>query len=168
MQILKPRDLTAPMDVQVHVIIPFYNCEPFLMRCFETLRTQTHRKINVVVIDDASDDGSSEFASAYCMKRGWTYYRNEENLRCPYNLWLGVQKSGANPWNPIFLLDGDDYLPHDNVMARIAELYSEDWCWLIYGQYMAEPSDANCAPAIPPPYQAVFSRGARNHPRPSP
>lgn len=164
------REPVAPEDVMIHVIVPFYNCMGWIDRCLRTLQDQTHPKFQVVVIDDASNDGSSWYAEGICKELGWAYYYNEKNMKCPYNLWYAIGKTGAAPGDVIFLLDGDDYLPHERVLSRFAEVYGEADVWMTYGQYMSDPPDYGCTPAVPPPYEAVMYRSYRkvncffNHP----
>ena len=38
------------------------------------------------------------------------------------------------------LLDGDDWLNGENVLARLNEIYEEEDCWLTYGSYIEYPS----------------------------
>ena len=170
MTVLLNREPMASEEVKIHVIVPYYNCHEYLDRCLGSVMDQTHKKLNVVLIDDASSDGGSGSGEDIANKSGWTYHRNDENMKCPHNIWLGVQKTGAHPQDVIFLLDGDDYLPHERVLARTAELFAEADTWMTYGQYMANPPDWRCTPAVPPPHRAVFERNFRqiniffNHP----
>lgn len=52
----------------VSVIVPIYNVEPFLRDCLDSLRSQTYRQLQVVLMDDGSTDGcaaiAEEFAAA--------------------------------------------------------------------------------------------------------
>lgn len=51
-------------ELEVYVIIPVYNRKEFTRRCLNCLRSQTYRKITVVVVDDASTDGTGEMLQA--------------------------------------------------------------------------------------------------------
>lgn len=155
---------------EVHVIVPFYNCKDWIDRCLNSIAMQNDRP-RVFVIDDASTDGSSLIAEKLCAQHKFWYYRSKTNRKCPYNIWWGVKESSAKPQDVIFLLDGDDYLPHGNVVHRIKEVYDQASTWMTYGQYMSDPPDYGCTPAIPVPPWAVAARGYRavnttffNHP----
>lgn len=58
-------ELTAGL---VSVVVPIYNVEAFLRDCLDSLRSQTYRDLEVILVDDGSTDGSpaiaAEFAAA--------------------------------------------------------------------------------------------------------
>ena len=43
----------------VSVIIPVYNCSEYLPRCVDSLLKQTHDRLEIILVDDGSTDGSS-------------------------------------------------------------------------------------------------------------
>ena len=42
----------------ISVIVPVYNLEKDLPRCLDSICTQTHRELEIIVVDDGSRDGS--------------------------------------------------------------------------------------------------------------
>lgn len=56
-------------DILVTVIVPVYNAEPYLKRCADSILNQKHQKLEVILIDDGSWDGSAEM----CDMLGSTY-----------------------------------------------------------------------------------------------
>ena len=42
----------------ISIIVPVYNTEQYLERCFNSLQLQTLDNIEIVIIDDGSTDGS--------------------------------------------------------------------------------------------------------------
>ena len=42
----------------VSIIIPMYNTEKYIVECLESIRAQTFKNFEVIVIDDCSTDGS--------------------------------------------------------------------------------------------------------------
>src|SRR5829696_298680 len=52
----------------VSIVVPIYNVEAFLRDCLESIRSQTYRNLEVVMVDDGCTDGSpaiaAEFAAA--------------------------------------------------------------------------------------------------------
>jgi len=53
------------MSVGVSVIVPVHNGEPFLAEAIDSLLAQTHRPLEVVVVDNMSTDDSARIAAAY-------------------------------------------------------------------------------------------------------
>ncbi len=44
----------------ISVIIPVYNCEPYLKKCVESVVNSDYKNLQIILIDDGSTDGSSE------------------------------------------------------------------------------------------------------------
>ncbi|MFC1888282.1 glycosyltransferase family 2 protein [Thermodesulfobacteriota bacterium] len=51
--------------MKVSVILPLYNGQRYLRQTLESIFSQTHRDIEVIVVDDGSTDGSIKLLSAY-------------------------------------------------------------------------------------------------------
>ena len=47
------------MNGLISVIVPVHNAERFLSDCLGSLTDQTYRKLEILVIDDGSTDGSA-------------------------------------------------------------------------------------------------------------
>lgn len=128
--------------VNIHVLIPSYNCGEWIGRCLDSVATQTRQPASVLVIDDASTGPSnSEVTLELCKRYGYSYLRNADNLKCPYNLWMGVKVINSDENDVIFLLDGDDFLPHEHVFERFNTVYADDNIWMTYGNYKPYPYD---------------------------
>lgn len=52
-------------DILYSVLIPAYNAEAYLEECLDSVLAQTHRNLQVVVIDDGSTDGTAEILDRY-------------------------------------------------------------------------------------------------------
>lgn len=149
--------------VAIHVLIPSYNCGPWIERCLASL-VQTHEPASVLLIDDASTEpGYSEVASKLCSDHGFRYHRNEQNMKCPYNLRLGIDVLSPESEDVIFLLDGDDFLPHERVLERIAEVYSDPDVWLTYGNYTPYPKNTGQVLAYAYPDDVIARRSFRTY-----
>jgi len=73
--------------INISVIIPFYNAEKTLKYCIDSVISQTLSKIEIICIDNGSEDGSSAIIQNYmisfnniflynCKKRGAGPARN--------------------------------------------------------------------------------------------
>ncbi|MCC8096363.1 MAG: glycosyltransferase family 2 protein [Tannerellaceae bacterium] len=56
------------MIPEISVIIPVYNAESYIEECLNSVMTQTFRNIEVVLIDDGSEDLSNEIMQSFCIK----------------------------------------------------------------------------------------------------
>lgn len=56
---------TSPL---VSIILPIYNVEAYLPRCLESIKRQTYRKFEAVMVNDGSTDTSREIAMKYALE----------------------------------------------------------------------------------------------------
>ncbi len=49
----------------ISVIVPAYNVEKYIVACLTSLINQTYKDIEIIIIDDKSDDGTLELCEAY-------------------------------------------------------------------------------------------------------
>ena len=49
----------------VSIIVPIYNVEPYLRDCLDSIRSQTYRELQVILVDDGSTDGSVAIAEEF-------------------------------------------------------------------------------------------------------
>ena len=66
----------------VSIIVPVYNVEAYLERCIESLLGQTYRNIEIILIDDGSDDASKEICDRYAAADS-RVYRHRRAESCP-------------------------------------------------------------------------------------
>ena len=56
------------MQVKVSIIIPVYNNEGYLQECLDSVLAQTYDDMEILLIDDASEDASGEICDSYAKK----------------------------------------------------------------------------------------------------
>lgn len=100
----------------VSVIVPFYNEEKYLSRCLDSIINQTYKDLEIILIDDGSDDKSFDIASKYesIDKRITIYRQNNQGLSSARN-------KGLDNCNGEYILfvDANDEI----VSTMIEELY---------------------------------------------
>lgn len=47
------------------VIVPVYRVEPYLRRCVDSIRNQTYKHLQIILVDDGSPDRCGEICDAY-------------------------------------------------------------------------------------------------------
>lgn len=57
--------MDAPMLISI--IIPVYNAESFLEKCIASILRQTYKKLEIILVNDGSDDGSADIIRKYAV-----------------------------------------------------------------------------------------------------
>jgi glycosyltransferase involved in cell wall biosynthesis len=52
----------------ISVIIPIYNIEPYLRECVDSVINQTHKNLEIILVDDGSSDNCPHICDAYAAK----------------------------------------------------------------------------------------------------
>lgn len=53
---------------KISVIVPIYNTKEYLMQCIESIIKQTFKDLEIILVDDASSDGSEIICDNYAKK----------------------------------------------------------------------------------------------------
>ena len=52
----------------ISVIVPVYNAEKYLRKCVASIRAQTYRNLEIILVDDGSCDRSGELCEAFALE----------------------------------------------------------------------------------------------------
>lgn len=78
------------MEPLVSIILPVYNGEKFLSRSIESCLDQTHRNLELIIVDDCSTDTSIEIAKSYAnIDDRVRIISNDTNRQLPASLNVG-------------------------------------------------------------------------------
>lgn len=120
------------------VIVNCGPCEEWIGHCLTSLRSQSWRDWEAFVTVDACGDRTYQQAqdvARYDSRISIT--RNEGQHFSMRNLMGGIARSNAAPEDIIVIVDGDDWLLHDDSLRIIARTYAEERCWLTYGSWVS-------------------------------
>lgn len=95
---------------RISVIVPAYNTAPWLVRCLDSLLAQTHENLEVVVVNDGSQDNTKEILDAYAAGHPKVKVIHKENGGVTSARLRGVAEATGD-W--IGFVDGDDIIEPD-------------------------------------------------------
>lgn len=111
---------------QVSIVIPAYNVGPYLQRCLDSVCNQTLQDTEIIVVDDASTDNTSEIIQKAAQRdHRIVTLRHDENRGLHLTRRTGVL---AATGTYTLMLDGDDELAQDmceQLVARFTETHAD-------------------------------------------
>jgi len=118
----------------VTVIIPVYNGEQFLAAAIESVRQQTYKPLEVIIVDDGSTDHSAAIVANYRTAGlgAWLRYLHQANAgpAVARNYGLALAQGEV-----IAFLDADDLWPANKLQVQVAQLVDEPGLQLVWGHY---------------------------------
>jgi glycosyltransferase involved in cell wall biosynthesis len=113
----------SPCDVSV--LIPVYNAQSFVAQAIDSVLCQTASNLEVIVVDDASSDGSSDIIASYDDPR-IRRFRNVTNLGLVGN-WNECLRHARGRY--ITMLHQDDVMESQNLERKVKTLESSGLSW---------------------------------------
>jgi hypothetical protein len=90
----------------VSIVVVCYNQLRFLRQRLTTIEAQSLHEVELILVDDRSTDGSSEWLRDYADAKGALFLQPDRRLACPVKTWsLGVT-SARGKW--VWLAEADD------------------------------------------------------------
>ncbi|RST31398.1 glycosyltransferase family 2 protein [Sphingomonas ginkgonis] len=108
-----------PADRLVSVVVPAYNAEATLDETLRSVRNQTHRALEILVVDDGSDDGTARIVRDHAAADPRVVLVEQENA--------GVAAARNNGWRRarsdlIAFVDADDVWAPIKISRQLAAL----------------------------------------------
>jgi glycosyltransferase involved in cell wall biosynthesis len=98
----------------VSVVVPTHNCAPFLAEAIESALAQSHRRIEIIVVDDGSTDATADVLNQYASRVSVIRQPNE-GVSAARN--VGIRASHGEY---IALLDADDAWHPEKLTRQLA------------------------------------------------
>jgi glycosyltransferase, family 2 len=111
------------MDSLVSVIIPVYNVEKYVRKAINSVINQTYGKLEIILIDDGSTDGSAQICDELSAKdpRISVYHKENEGVSATRN--MGIVKAKGD-W--LMFVDADDWIESNAVEKLLSIENTED------------------------------------------
>ena len=115
----------------ISIVIPVYNVESYLEECIQSALQQTHRDLQVILVDDGSTDGSGRICDQYAAADDRVVVIHKENGGLSDARNVGT---AAAEGDFILYLDSDDYLDREAVAILTAAQQESD-ADIVVGSY---------------------------------
>jgi glycosyltransferase involved in cell wall biosynthesis len=124
---------------KVVIRVPCFNHEKYVGLCLESIAAQDYPHLEVIVIDDASTDGTADIAEGLCRRFGFRFQRNERNLGLPatLNKMMGL----VGDYGFVFSIASDDIMAPSAISAMVAALERNPGYVGTYGDVMLINAD---------------------------
>jgi len=135
----------AEKPVEIVVLVASYNNgasnRNACIKNLESIDQQTY-PFELYYVNDCSSDDTKELVDGFIAKSRWlkdhsTVIHNTTRKKALRNIYEAVHKIA--PHKVVVSVDGDDYLAHENVLAKIAAVYKKSNVWLTWGNLRCIP-----------------------------
>jgi glycosyltransferase involved in cell wall biosynthesis len=121
---------------KVSILIPVYNRKDYIAECIQSAINQTFQDIEIIVVDNASDDGTWEICKKFEAKdRRIRIFRNESNIG-PVRNWIRCVQESQGVYSK--LLFSDDCLEIDCLKTMVPKLDDDDVSLVYCSAYIGE------------------------------
>lgn len=94
----------------ISVIVPVYNIQNYLERCVKSIMNQTYQKLEILLVDDGSTDGSGEICERLAKEDERIRVFHKENGGSSSARNLGIREAKGEY---LGFIDSDDYIEPD-------------------------------------------------------
>ena len=127
----------------VAAVIVTYNRKDLLNYCIDHVLAQEKAQCDIIVIDNASDDGTGDFIeAAYGNLPELIYINTGANLGCTGGFQVGVREAVIRGYSYVWMMD-DDTLPESDALEHLIAADRElqgDWGFLVSAAYWTDGS----------------------------
>lgn len=96
----------------ISVIVPVYNVEKYLNRCINSIVNQTYKNIEIILVDDGSEDKSGLVCDNYAAENSNIKVIHKENAGLGYARNSGLEIATGKY---VVFVDSDDYIEQDMI-----------------------------------------------------
>mgnify|MGYP000849222560 FL=1 len=103
----------------ISIVVPIYNTEQYLDRCIESIVSQSHKNIEIILVNDGSIDSSGAICDEWAEKdhRIKVIHKNNEGVTIARK--TGVEEA-TGEW--ICFVDSDDKLPENAIQILSSQI----------------------------------------------
>lgn len=121
------------MKGKISVIVPVYNAEDYLPECIESIISQDYGNLEVLLVDDGSQDGSPRICGEYAARFGFVRFLRQENSGASTARNHGLDKADGEY---VVFVDADDYLPEQDILSGMIKELEAEKADILVGNYV--------------------------------
>lgn len=128
--------MASSQHISVLMFMTGRNCAPFVTNAIQSVARQTHANVQVLFVDDCSDDDTCTVAEAALNRQlsgRFQLVRNPERMGKAYNANTHLREA-ARTHDVVAVLDADDSLLDVTILAQLSRAYhlGKDVVWTNY------------------------------------
>ena len=100
-------------------VIVTYNRKKLLRECIEALLHSENAQADVLIIDNASTDGTREYINEYVDEKQVLYYRTEKNVGGAGGFHIGMKLALEKRYSYVWLMDDDTIVNKDSLQKLL-------------------------------------------------
>lgn len=109
------------MNNKVSIIIPIYNAQQYLERCIESIINQEYTNLEIILINDGSNDDSLKICNEYKIRDKRIVVIDKKNTGVSNTRNIGIEYATGEF---LMFVDSDDYLLKDYVSSMVENMIS--------------------------------------------
>ena len=143
-------------SIKISVIVPVYQVESYLKKCVDSILAQTHRNLEIFLVDDGSPDGCGSICEEYARRDGRVTVVHKSNGGLSDARNAGLERTNGDY---IGFVDSDDWVENDMLEALLDLCLSRNAGIAVCEKYIVE-NDRVVAPPYSPGEEPVTARGS--------
>lgn len=126
--------------MKISIVIPIYNVSAYVESCLESIRKQSFKDLEIILVDDCGTDNSMEIIRGYLKSHNFgevriIHHAHNRGLSAARNTGLG-----AATGDYVYFLDSDDELKNCCISEMVASLKNQSYDFVI-GNYEVTGDD---------------------------
>jgi glycosyltransferase involved in cell wall biosynthesis len=114
--------------MKVSVIVPVYNCLPYISICLDSIISQDYQDIEIIVVDGGSGDGTINVVKSYGPRIN--NFISQTDLGVYDALNKGINLASGDI---VGGLNADDHFSSNQVISLVVECFKKSDCEAVYG-----------------------------------
>ena len=125
---------------KLKIFVTTYNNESWVETNIDSILSQTYKNYEVMYIDDNSQDKTFQIAKSIIGEDSrFNLIKHKENMSKAYSF-MTYRDDFIDDNDIVLFIDGDDWIPYDDVFENVINHYNSNNCWVAYSKMMCYPS----------------------------